>query len=495
MSRGWALSVFLLPALLGLPYWINSKAVAVQATVPASAATLASAALPAPPPVPAGPLTPASTLTAPNLVGLRQLKTDSGAPAVPTPNPWFVLQPYQGTITRAEFEDKLHTLYDPFSAFAPFLDINDQRVIIYSSPKDHRVPQFTLNFAPANQPAVTPRWFRTPAEFRAETHPLDKPLDGLRIAIDPGHIGGPWAEMEERSTRYRGSAPVREGDLNLITGGLLKQELTDLGATVFEVRDSTDPVTPYRPRDFMPEAREMLVERSSYASRLRAFPPDKLNFLFGYRVNELADFLFFRCSEIVERGNRIRDNFVPDVTVTLYIDATPGSGRGHLTDANANIFFVHGAYTRAEMGDAEMQRRCVYKMLEGSSDVEAEVASDIAATFAEKTHLGPVKYGDSATTREVLPGNMYVVARNLAANREYDGPVVCTEPYFMNNRVVYQRLLAGDYDGVRSFNGKKYGSIFREYADCVAKGLVKAYASPPVIAGANTNQTPPGQTK
>ena len=66
-------------------------------------------------------------------------QTDSGAPAVPTPNPWFVLEPYQGTITRADFESKLHMLYDPFSAFGPFLDINDQRVIIYSSPKNRRV--------------------------------------------------------------------------------------------------------------------------------------------------------------------------------------------------------------------------------------------------------------------------------------------------------------------------------------------------------------------
>jgi len=95
-----------------------------------------------------------------------------------------------------------------------------------------------------------------------------------------------------------------------------------------------------------------------------------------------------------------------------------------------------------------------------------------------------VKYGDSSTTREVIPGNTYVVARNLAANREYDGPVVCTEPYFMNNRIVYQRLLAGDYDGQRIFEGKSYTSIFREYADCVAQGLVKAYAGSTVIAGA-----------
>jgi N-acetylmuramoyl-L-alanine amidase len=451
---------------------------------------------PAPPPVSAPPatnsaplvtyppLTPAQTFDAHSISELRHLKTATGSPALPTPNPWFPLDFYQGTITRQQFEQKLHTLYDPFSGFTPFLDINDSRVVIYPAPAEKRCPQFVLNFAPPNQPRAPMRWFRTPAEVRQESHPLDKPLNGLRVAIDPGHIGGPWAQIEERSTRYRGSAPVQEGDLNLITGRLLKQELINMGASVYVVRDSTEPVTPYRPGDFLVEARELLLNHSSKSTSLRAMPPDKVNLLFGHRLMDLAEFLFYRCSEITERGNRIRNNFVPDITITLYIDATPGSGRGHLTSANANIFFVHGSYTKTELGDPGMQRRCIYKMIEGSSDIEAEVAADIAAVFFQKTGLGPVKYGDSSTTRQVIPNNPFVVARNLAANREYDGPVVCTEPYFMNNQVVYQRLLAGDYEGQRKFNGKNYGSIFREYADCVAQGLVKAYSGSTVIAGA-----------
>jgi hypothetical protein len=142
-----------------------------------------------------------------------------------------------------------------------------------------------------------------------------------------------------------------------------------------------------------------------------------------------------------------------------------------------------------------MQHRCIYKMSEGSSDIESEVAADIAAVFKQRTNLPPVEYGDSATTRMVIPDNYYVVARDLAANREYDGPVVCTEPYFMNNRVVYQRLLAGDYDGQQTFDGKKYGSIFREYADCVTQGLLKAYAGPTVIAGATNPVAPAGHPK
>jgi hypothetical protein len=196
--------------------------------------------------------------------------------------------------------------------------------------------------------------------------------------------------MEERSTRYHGSAPVQEGDLNLITARLLKAELTNMGATVFVVRDSTEPVTPYRPSDMLEQARELLIAHSSHATNLHALPPDKLNLLFGSRLMELSEFLFYRCSEIVERGNRIRNNFVPDITVTLYIDATPRSARSQTTPGNANIFFVGGSYTKSEMQDPEMQRRCVYKMVEGGADIEKEVAGDISDVFLQRTGLGPV---------------------------------------------------------------------------------------------------------
>ena len=241
------------------------------------------------------------------------------------------------------------------------------------------------------------RWFRTPEEFRAESHPFDKPLAGLRVALDPGHIGGPWAQMEGRSTRYNGSAPVQEGDLNLITGRLLK------AGTDQSRRHGLRSARFDRAGHSLPPGRHARPRRGNFsctsqriAASCERLPADKLNLLFGQRVMELAEFLFYRCSEIMERGNRIRNNFVPDITITLYIDATPGSGRGRLTSGNANIFFVHGSYTRSEMADPAMQRRCVYKMVEGSSEIEKEVAADIAGIFTQRTGLGPVKYGDSS---------------------------------------------------------------------------------------------------
>lgn len=400
------------------------------------------------------------------------------APAIETPNPWFWLEKYQGTLTRSEFESRLHPLFDPFHGLDPFLEVTDEGVTMFSSPTDHRIPQFHLHFAPDELHRMPPpRVYRLPEEIRALPKPPGKPLYGLRVAIDPGHIGGPWAQIENRSIRYDGSAPVQEGDLNLITAAILRKKLTDLGAEVYEVRTTTDPVTPYRPPDLLWDAWHILMRNPGFAKDWGNKEPTVQNLTASRRVRDTSEFVFYRGSEITERGNKIRQNFRPDITITLYINATPGSGRARLTDANQVIFFVHGSYTKVETADPDQQIRMFYKILDHASPIEIGLATSIAKSFIAKTGLRPVPYADSPTTRLVVPDFFYVVARNLAANREYDGPVVCTEPYFMNNRVVYKRLLAGDYEGEQMFGGKPYRSIFREYADAVTDGLIDFYGN------------------
>ncbi len=401
-------------------------------------------------------------------------------PEVETPNPWFTLQPWQRSLTRAEFEKKLDRLYDPFDGLRPYIEITDERAVFWISPSKKEIPIFTLEFAPdPERRAVVAKAFRAPAEIRALPKPPGKPLSDLRIAIDPGHIGGRWAQVENRSTRYRGSAPVNEGDLNIITAHILKKQLTELGATVFLVREDTEPVTPFRPKDFTTEAVQVLMDKNpKLAAKLANKTLEQRKAYIGKRVQDVADLLFYRGSEIPERGNKIRREFKPDITITLYLNATQNSGRGRLTPINRNIFFVHGSYTKEELADVNQRRQMVGKLLEDASGVEAEVAGAIAMAFKQKTGFPAVRYGDSKTTRLIPLGQGYVVARNLAANRNYAGPVVCTEPYFMNQTVTYRRLLAGDYEGTKLFDGKPYGSIFQEYADAVTEGLIQAYGPP-----------------
>jgi hypothetical protein len=389
---------------------------------------------------------------------------------------WKRLDGYQETITRVEFEKRLNALYDPFHGLRPLLTITDTEVTVFTSP-EKKAERYRLKFARTEKDQKDlPCSFRAVATIRAQTKE-EVPLRGLRLAIDPGHIGGNWAEIENRAIRYPGQkTKLCEGDLNLITAKLLETRLEELGASVFLTRNSTEPVTETRPETLRDEAYARIREK--YPARIRRVASEPLPRQYQMLqpfLDEVATFIFYRQEEMRARGDIIRHHFQPDLTVVLYINATPSSSRAKLIDVNQNIFFVHGSYLKDEAVDPAQQPRLLYKLLERGSDIEAEVADHISQAFKQHTGLPPVPYGDSTTTRQVIENNLYVVARNLAANREYDGPVIVTEPYFMNHRITNARLYAGDYEGTREFGGKPYRSIFREYADSVVDGLLSAY--------------------
>jgi len=102
------------------------------------------------------------------------------------------------------------------------------------------------------------------------------------------------------------------------------------------------------------------------------------------------------------------------------------------------------------------------------------LAESVAAAMARETQLPPYQYPTTRTTTKV-GSTGYVYARNLLATRLYRCPVVYCEPYVMNSHDAFARIQAGDYNGMREINGAQRKSIFREYADSVADGMVEYY--------------------
>ena len=70
---------------------------------------------------------------------------------------------------------------------------------------------------------------------------LDFPLTGLRLAIDPGHIAGKWADWEARSFHVSiDDYWVREGELVLEVAQRVQAQLKALWEDVILLRDSTE---------------------------------------------------------------------------------------------------------------------------------------------------------------------------------------------------------------------------------------------------------------
>src|SRR5438132_14401445 len=120
---------------------------------------------------------------------------------------------------------------------------------------------FTLRFAENDaERKPVPRLWR-PAKSLPSAKP-EKPLSGLRIALDPGHLGGQWAKMEKRWFQVGNSAAVEEGDLTLRVARLLAPRLRKLGAKVLFVRNSSEPITRKRPDDFRELARKIFIKNA-----------------------------------------------------------------------------------------------------------------------------------------------------------------------------------------------------------------------------------------
>jgi hypothetical protein len=384
---------------------------------------------------------------------------------------WSILEHYQETITHDDFVRLIHDVYCTHGIGTDLLKIGNDSAQVLEN-RDAKT-YFTLDFAKDETSAKrVPRLWH-PAKSLPPTK-VEKPLSGLRVALDPGHLGGKWAKMEERWFQVDDTKPVTEGDLTLRVARLLGPRLRKLGAKVSFVRDSTQPITLERPSDFKELARKILIKNGVPQPRpdvLDPNDPEKQQTILWQ-----SEILFYRYSEIRRRAVLVNTKLNPDLVFCLHFNAE-GWGDSKdptLIDKNHLHLLVNGSYLQEELEFDDERFEMIRRLLSRTFDEELPVADAIASSMAKATGLPPYEYPTTQTTAKV-GATGYVYARNLLATRLYRCPVVYCEPYVMNSKDAFARIQAGDYEGTRKIDGIERKSIFREYADSVTGGLVDYY--------------------
>jgi hypothetical protein len=385
---------------------------------------------------------------------------------------WNVLEHYQQTITHDDFARLVNGVYCTHGFADDLIKIDNDSARILTN----RAAQsfFTLRFAndvASSKPV--PRLWRTAKSLPSPKQ--ERPLSGLRIALDPGHLGGKWAKMEERWFQVGDSAPVQEGDLALRVARLLAPRLRKLGAQVSFVRNRAQPVTPMRPDDFQQLARKILIKNGVPQPRADVLDPNDPEK--ERTIHWQSEILFYRYSEIRRRAVLVNTKLHPDLVLCLHFNAEGWGDPNNptLIDNNHLHLLVNGSYLKEELEFDDERFEMVRRLLSRAYDEELPLADAVAASMARATGLPPYEYPTTQTTTKI-GSTGYVYARNLLATRLYRCPVVYCEPYVMNSRDAFARIQAGDYDGTRNVNGVERKSIFREYADSVAEGLREYYS-------------------
>jgi N-acetylmuramoyl-L-alanine amidase len=385
---------------------------------------------------------------------------------------WSVLEGYQETITRDEFAHLINDVYCTHGFAPDLIEINTDTARILTNRESQKF--FILQFAKgdASRDPVPRLWHPARSLPSAKA---DKPLSGLRIALDPGHLGGEWAKIEERWFQVGNTQPVQEGDLTLKVARLLAPRLRELGAKVFFVRNSNEPVTAKRPDDFRELARKILIRNGVPQPRSDVLDPNDPEK--EQTIRWQSEILFYRYSEIRRRAALVNFKLHPDLVLCLHFNAE-GWGDPNdptLTDINHLHLLVNGSYLQQELEYDDERFEMIRRLLSRAYDEELPLADTVAGAMAHETQLPPYEYPTTNSTTKVGTSG-YVFARNLLATRLYRCPVVYCEPYVMNSKDAFARIQAGDYDGTRNVNGLERKSIFREYADSVADGLIEYYS-------------------
>lgn len=383
---------------------------------------------------------------------------------------WGTLPRFSKVLTAEEFKSAFDGVYADSRRFPPPWEMDSTGITVPTGAADGSKVRIEFRTPEDKTPEVTRYWRRA-----SELPPLQgKPvLSGLRIALDPGHIGGAFAQMEERYLSFHPDEHIAEGELSLKVAQLLKPRLEALGAVVLMVRDATEPVTTQRPSDLRGVAEGILREHGITQ------PKDSYNGVAGdekvLTLQYQTEKMFYRESEIRARGRKVNEQLRPDVVLCMHFNAASWGDPARPSYAQENHLhlLVNGCYAADELQLQDVRFEMLQRLFSKVSEEELPLAETMAGAMAQSTGLPPYVYLTPNARQAGKTG--YVYARNLLANRIYQCPVIYLEPYVMNNEETYQRLVMGEYQGSTLYQGRLRTSIFEDYVQGIVAGLTNYY--------------------
>lgn len=405
---------------------------------------------------------PAPTPTPPPSANLASLSAMADAPK------WSSLTLRSKTMSKEEFVTALETFYSDGSAFPAPWDVEEKAVIIKTG--DPAAPTVRIEFLqPKEKAADLPRFWRRVDELP----PLKgRPaLSDLHVALDPGHIGGAYAKIEERFLSFAPGESIQEGDLSLLTAQLLKKRLETLGAVVTLVRENSEPVTSFRPADLRLIAQSVLRD-AGVPMPVENYDPTSGDAKI-LTTQWQSEKLFYRVSEIRARAKKVNEKLKPDVVFCLHFNAESWGDAAlpQFSPQNHLHVLINGCFSPLELASQDVRYEMIGRVFSKAHTIELPLAEAIADSLASTTGLPPYVY--TTTNAKRVGANSYVYARNLLANRLYECPVIYLEPFVMNHQETYQRLLLGHFQGRTLVGGKLRASAISDYVEGVVQGLLK----------------------
>lgn len=365
------------------------------------------------------------------------------------------LQTWSGLKKRLEYFD----LNQSFFRLSK-IDHQKNKIDVFRDIDSRQVLDFSVLLRPENTPIP---WFSLNEHLKAAKHnPKTLPLRGIKIAIDPGHMGGVyWDLLTGKYIRdAKTNRTLSEGVLNLQTSILLAQRLRSRGAEVLLTRTLLNSVTKetaesielqplqqreLRSKSLMDWFRDLLLVGPAGPTLYRAFEKNaEVKDLFSDHLNNRTKYLISR-EDLGARVKKIRE-FEPDVTLVIHFDTSVVSGDSNgVSDRprDGTKAYVPGAFLTSDYSTRESRAEFVEHLLDPiawsssvrlSELVTQHISSELGVPFDP--------YGGSDYVKKVAPG---VYTRNLYVTSRLPRTALCyLESFYYNDPKEFEMLLKTD---------------------------------------------------
>ncbi|HVA99614.1 MAG TPA: hypothetical protein VNG53_12025 [Bacteroidia bacterium] len=352
------------------------------------------------------------------------------------------------------------------SASENYFSINEKGVSMFANPKDKQLqlPEYTVYW---NELDTLQLLFKTVSDSEMQrilieknTHyfsknifsdnavqqikstffPSDeKKLNGLKIAIDPGHIAGTlqMAKIESRylelnSDSSKDSIQLIEGNETFATAWLLKQKLETAGATVMLTK-SAPGMTAFD-MSYFDWKKKFLKPLLENEYREKKISSSKKNFLLETN-NEKARFAFFSPFDLAERAKKI-NNFHPDMTVIMHYNVNEKNiGWKNPTEKDFCMTFAGACFTGKTLENKNQQIAFLRLLL--TDDLTHSIALSKITENHFHTDLGiPIalpKDAEYLTKNSLSTDEKGVYLRDLMLARLIKGTFVYGEALYQDN--------------------------------------------------------------
>ena len=397
--------------------------------------------------------------------------------------------------------EKAETYLDKEKALSGYYSIDKEGIKIYSSPQNKAIkkPEFTVNWLMSDYlddkiknytyQQLFDIYFKTgtfkfpEGEYHdgvyIKKNPNAKKLEGIRIAIDPGHIANDFTmgDLEKKHIIIKGdsingikdSIEIAEGILTFATAQLLKDKLEKEGATVFLTRTADHcafgkTFTQWKKSDFKNAVDSLYKIGELKSSQKQYFLSAKVKDRDIFRV-------IFRDLELAKRAELI-NKFKPDYTVLIHfnVDETNSDWK-KTTDKNFNICFVAGAFMKNDLSSKEKRFEFLRLLITDDLEKSIMLSSYVTKQFETELQVQTATIRDAKYLIEgCLPTNADgVYCRNLQLPRYIHSPLVYGETLYQDN-INECKLLGKETD-------KTKNKRIQQVAEAYFKGIINFVTS------------------